>query len=147
METWVRIQKNVPLTIFDEPDLAKQVNNLFNSAEEKMKARFNEIVKFLKLDSTDELSYGNIVSLFKGYFFKAILNEAVETTLVGKGNYNILSNIASLLSEEKLEKAIMGKPMIDAFSNAIRSIHADSALSACIHGGEIISLEKEFLRK
>lgn len=143
----VRIKKDVPVTIFDEPTLAKQVANLFNGAEEKMKARVNEIVKFLDMDSTDELSYDNIAVLFKGYFFKLILNEAVEITFSEQGNYDILSNILSLLSEEKMETAIMGEPMIDAFSKAIRSIPNDSGLSAALHGGKILLLEKEFLGK
>ena len=134
----VRIEKDVSVTIFDEPTLAKQVDNLFNGAEEKMKARVNEIVKFLDMDSTDELSYDNIAFLFKGYFFKLILNEAVEITFAGQGNYDILSNILPLLSEEKLETAIMGEPMIDAFSKAISSIPNDSGLSAALHGSKIL---------
>lgn len=147
MKTLVRIQKDVPLTIFDEPSLAKRIDDLFNGAEEKMKARVDEIVKFLESDATDEFSYENISFLFKGYFFKLILNEAVEITFAGQENYDILSNILSLLSKEKLETAIMGEPMIDAFSNAIRSIPIDSALSACLHGSKILLLEKEFLGK
>ena len=143
----VRIQKDVPVNIFAEPTLAKQVDSLFNSTEEKMKERVNEIVKFLNMDDTKELSYENIAFLFKGYFFKLILNEAVEITFDGKENYDILSNILSLLSEEKMETAIMGKPMIDAFSKAIRSIPNDSGLRAALHGGKILLLEKEFLGK
>lgn len=143
----VRIQKDVPVTIFDEPTLAKQVDNLFNGAEKKMKSRVNEIVKFLDMDSADELSYDNIAFLFKGYFFKLILNEAVEITFAGQGNYDILSNILSLLSEEKMETAIMGETMIDAFSKAIRSIPNDSGLNAALHGSKILLLEKEFLEK
>lgn len=145
MKPLVRIRKDVPLTIFEEPILAKQINNLFYGAEEKIKARVDYIVKFFELESTNELSYDNISFFFKCYFFKLILNEAVEITFAGQGNYDILSNILSLLSEEKLETAIMGEPMFDAFSRAIRSIHTDSALSACLHGSKILSLEKEFL--
>ena len=109
-----------------------------------MKARVDEIVEFLELDTTDKFSYENIAFLFKWYFFKLILNEAVEITFAGQGNYDILSNILSLLSEEKLETAIMGEPMIDAFSNAIRSIPTDSALSAFLLGSKILLLEKNF---
>ena len=146
-KTLVRIEKEIPLTIFDEPVLQKQVIHLFNGAEEKIKARVNEIVTFLKSDSIDELSYDNIVFLFKGYFYKLILNEAVEMTFSGYGKYDVLSNILSLLTEEKLEASIIGEPMIDAFSNAIRSIPTDSALSACLHGSKILLLQKEFLGK
>ena len=144
-KTLVRIEKEIPLTIFDEPVLQKQVIHLFNGAEKKIKARVNEIVTFLESDSTDELSYDNIAFLFKGYFYKLILNEAVEMTFSGYGKYDVLSNILSLLTEEKLETAIMGKPMIDAFSNAIRSIPAQTALSKALNGSKILLLEKEFL--
>ncbi len=147
MKTLVRIKKDVPLTIFEQPTLAKQVDSLFNEAEEKMRLRVDEIVKFLKTDSNAELSYENIAFLFKGYFFKLILNEAVEITFAGQKNYDIVSNIISLLSKEKLDAAIMGEPMIDAFSEAIRSIPTDNALSACLHGSKILLLEKEFLGK
>ncbi len=145
MKTLVRIEKKIPLTIFDEPVLKEKVTHLFNGSEEKIKTRVNEILAFLEEDSTDELSYDNIIFLFKVYFYKLILNEAVEITFSGQGNYDALSNILSLLSEEKLENAIMGEPMINAFSNAIRSIPTNSALSTCNHGSKILLLEKEFL--
>ncbi len=147
MKTLVRIQKDVPLTIFDEPSLAKQVDNLFDDSEEKMKVRIDEIVKFLKPFTTDKFSYKNITSLFKRYFFTLILNEAVGITFSGQENYDILSNILSLLTEENLETAIMGEPMINAFSNAISSIPTDSGLSAALHGSKILLLQKEFLGK
>lgn len=141
----VRIQKDVPITIFDEPILAKQVDNLFNGAEKKMKARVKEIINFLDMDSTDELSYDNIAFLFKVYFFKSILNEAIEITFESQENYDILSNILSLLSKEKMETAIMGKPMIDAFSKAIRSIPSNSGVRGAICGSKIQLLERKFL--
>jgi len=147
METLVRIEKAVPINIFNEPILAKHVDNIFKVAEEKMKARIDEITKFLRLDSVEELSYENIAFLFKVYFFKFILNEAIEITFQGNRNYDIISNILSLLSEEKLETAIMGAPMVDAFSKAIRSIPNTSALSATSHGSKILLLEKEFFGK
>ena len=68
-------------------------------------------------------------------------------TFSGQGNYDVLANILSLLSEEKLENAIMGEPMVDAFSNAISSIPNTSASSAILHGSKILLLEKEFLEK
>lgn len=145
MKTLVRIQKDVPLTIFDEPILAKQLNKLFKDSEEKFKSRVDEIVKFLESDFTDKLSYENIASLFKLYFFEFILNEAIEITLAGRRNYDILTNISSLLSEKSLETAIMGKPMIDAFIRAISNIPVDGNLSKIYKGSLKITLEKEFL--
>lgn len=147
MKILVRIEKEITLTIFDVPVLQIQVSSLFNGAEEKIKARVDEIVKFLELDSINELSHDNILFLFKVYFYKLILNEAVEMTFSGQGTYDVIDNILSLLSEEKLENAIMGKPMIDAFSNAIRTIPNTSFLSPVLRSGKILLLEKEFLGK
>lgn len=145
MEAKVKIEQVLPLTIFDEPCLKERVNQLFDSMEQETRQRVSEIIKFLNLDSTDELSYDNIAFLFKIYFYKLILNEAVEMTFSGVGKYNVLTNILSLLSEEKLRNAIMGKPMIDAFSRAIRSIPTTDALEACLHGSKILLLEKQYL--
>ena len=148
METekiFIRIQKDVTPIIFDEPTLAKQVCSLFNESEKKVKARVDEIAKFLNLEAVSEISYEDIVFNFKVYFFKLILNEAVEIVFSGQEKYDILTIIYSLLSKEKLETAIMGKPMIDAFSRAIRSKAANNELTSCICGSRILLLEKEFL--
>ena len=150
MKTLVRIQKNVPLIIFDEPALAEQMAILFKGAEKKIKARFNEIITFLELEPADELSYSNITFLFKVYFCKMILNEAVEmtfSTFSKKGKYDMLSKILSLLTEENFETAIMGEPMIDAFSNAINSIPTTDALSKTLNRSKVLLLKKTFLRK
>ena len=145
MKTLVRIEKDVPLTIFDEPSLKKQANQVFEGAAERIKARVEEILEFLGAEYTAQLSLDNITFLFKAYFYKFILNEAVEVTLTEQGKYNILSNILSLLSEENLKVAIMGKPMIDAFTQAIRSLPADDALKASLNGSKVMLLKKEFL--
>ena len=148
METkkiFIRIQKDVTPIIFDEPTLAKKVDSLFNGSEKKIKARVDEITKFLDLEDVCEIPYEDIVFNFKVYFFKLILNEAVERAFSGQEKYDILAIIYSLLSKEKIETAIMGKPMIDAFSKAIRSKATNNALTSCICGSKILLLEKEFL--
>lgn len=145
MEAEVTINRSIPLTIFDEPYLKLQVNQLFDNMEQETRQRVSEIIKFLDLDHSDELSYDNIAFHFKHYFYQLILNEAIEITFSKAGKYNVLTNILSLLSEEKLRNAIMGKPMIDAFSRAIRSIPTTDALEACLHGSKILSLKKEYL--
>ena len=75
MLTLVRIETEVPLIIFDEPTLKKKVDRLFDDSEEKIKARVEEIVKFLRAESANELSYSNIKILFREYFCEFILNE------------------------------------------------------------------------
>ncbi len=146
MNISVKIEKAIPLTIFDEPVLQEQMDHLFNDAQEKLKARFNEILTFLDSDFTcEELPYDKIIVLFKGYFCKLILNQAVEITFTNRGKYDVLSNILSLLSKEKMEAAIMGKPMISAFEVAIGQIPTNDAFSAALNGSKMLLLEQKFL--
>lgn len=146
LTTLVRIETEVPLTIFDEPSSKEQVNQLFDGSEEKIKARVDEIVKFLRAESAKELSYSNIRVLFERYFYEFILNEAVKVSLTEKEKYNILSNILSLLTVENLEAAIMGKPMINAFTRAIRSMpDTDSLVSPRRRGNMIYLLNHHFV--
>lgn len=147
MNVVVEIKKNVPLTIFDEPVLKDRVAEIFANSEEKIKSRVNEINTFLDMGEVAELSYDNILFLFKNYFYKLILNEVIEIIFSNNKNYDLLLNILELLSEENLEGAIIGEPMIDAFSTAIRSIPVDSGLDACMHGSKIMLIRKEFLGK
>ena len=148
MKNLVQIEKKIPVTIFDEPVLKKQVIHLFKGAEEKIKERVNEIIRFIKPAYAAELSYDNNIDfLFKECFYKLILNEAIVNTFSGQGNYDVLSNIISLLTEEKLETAIMGEPMIEAFEKAIQNIHSDSVLDEALHIKEICLLRQEFLGK
>ena len=98
-------------------------------------------------DYIEKLSSDKIVLFFKGYFYKLVLNEAVKMTFAENANFDALGNIISLLTNEKLENEIMGKPMINAFEKAIRSIPTTDALEACLHGSKIMLLEKEFLGK
>lgn len=143
--TLVRIEKDVPLTIFDEPGVIGRVNQLFDSQQESIRQRVDEILAFMKVEPAEELSHDNISFLFKAYFFKSIMIEAVEMVFTETGKYDVKDNIMSLLSETKLKDAIMGKPMIDAFKKAIQSIPTTSALSACLHGSKIFLLEQKFL--
>lgn len=100
---------------------------------------------FLKVEPAEQLSHDNISFLFKAYFYKSIITDAVEMAFTEKGKYDVKDNIMSLISETKLKDAIMGRPMIDAFKKAIQSIPPNSALSACIHGSKMLLLEQKFL--
>lgn len=143
----IRVEINIPTTIFEKPALKKHVSKLFDSNEEKIKTRINEILTFLGSDYAEKLSSDKIAFFFKGYFYKVILNEAVKMTFSEEANFDALENIISLLTNENLENAIMGEPMIDAFSRAIRNLPDEGLLSPVLHGSKIMLLEKEFLGK
>ena len=115
--------------------------------ESDINNRFDEIMDFIlkRNDDFNKISYDNIHALFKIYFYKSILNEAVEITFAESGKFNMASNVFGLLSEERFKQAILGSPMINASKRAISKLSPGDALSACLHGSTMFLLEKEFL--
>lgn len=144
--TVVRIEKSVPLTIFEYPEIKERLDTLFDVMEKDIKNRLDEIMFFLCTNANDiykEISYNDVYALFKIYFCKSILNEAIEITFEETGRFNMALNIFDLLSEEKLKQAILGKPMIDAFERHMRALPRRSVLI----GSTMFMLEKKFLSK
>lgn len=146
----VRIEKEVPTTIFELPEIKLRVDTLFDNMKDDIKARFDEVKAFITKNEGDKRRYGKIAydeitDLFKIYFYKSIINEAVELTFTENGKYDMVANILEILSDEKLKADILGEPMIYAFEKAIRNLPRDGFTVASIHGGTILLLEKEFL--
>lgn len=146
----VRIERKVPIDIFELPQIKLRVDELFDELKDDIRVRFDEIKEFCTKDKKKEerygmISYNEIELLFKIYFYKSIINEIVEITFTQSGKYNVVENILEVLSEQKLKDAIYGETMIDAFATAIRMIPTDSGLIAALHGSTIHLLEKKFL--
>lgn len=149
-EVLVSIKTEVPITIFELPQVKEKVKPLFKKMESEIKARFDEIKTFIldrrnNKEKYEAISYDEVVKVFKIYFYKSILNAVVKITFSDKGKYDVVDNILSLLTEEKLKDAILGKPMIDSFKYVIRKLPHDDCLGTCLNGSTIILLEKEFL--
>ena len=149
-EVFVRIEKAVPITIFELPEIKLRVDTLFDNMKDDIKARFDEVKAFITKDEGDKHRYGKIAydeitDLFKIYFYKSILNEAVELTFTENGKYDMVANILEVLSDEKLKADILGEPMIYAFEKAIKNLPSNGDLTACLHGSTMLLLEKEFL--
>ena len=149
-EVFVRIEKAVPITIFELPEIKLRVDTLFNNMKDDIKARFDEVKAFITKDEGDKHMYGKIAydeitDLFKIYFYKSILNEAVKLTFTENGKYDMVANILEALSDEKLKADILGEPMIYAFEMAMRNLPSDGCLTTCLHGSTMLLLEKEFL--
>lgn len=148
----VKIEKAVPTTIFELPQIKLRVDNLFNEMEEDIKARFDEIKAFITKSEADKSIYGKIeydeiATLFKIFFYKSVLNDVVEMTFGENNKHNVVENILEILSYDNLKEAVYGELMINAFKMAIKNLPSDGALTACLHGGKIMLLEKEFLRQ
>ena len=145
----VRIEKEVPTTIFELPEIKLRVDTLFDNMKDDIKARFDEVKAFITKNEGDKRRYGKIAydeitDLFKIYFYKSIINEAVELTFTENGKYDMVANILEILSDEKLKADILGEPMIYAFEKAISNLPCEG-LTGCVHGGTMLLLEKEFL--
>ena len=148
----VKIEKAVPTDIFELPQIKLRVEELFDDMKDDIRARFDEVKAFItKSERSKErygmISYDEIVAWFKIYFYKFILNEAVEITFTQSGKYDVVENILEVLTGQKLNEAIFGKQMIDAFGMVIRNMPSDSGLVKSLHGSTILLLEKEFLGK
>lgn len=144
----VTIEKAVPITIFEVPEIKLRVDTLFDKMVGDIKSRFDEVKGFITKTETDkkrygEISYDEIASWFKIYFYKSILNEVVEIMFSKEGKYDVIAIILELLSDEKLREAILGKPMIDAFKDVMRKIPSDGGLP--LLGSKMILMDKEFL--
>lgn len=145
-EVLLKIEKAVPAKIFDVPNIKEKMDLLFIGAEDSIKKRVDEIKTFITKRNNDEynqIEYDDILALFRIYFCKSILNKAIEITFSEDGSYNVAENILGLLSEESLNTAILGKPMIWAFEKAITNLPSNSI----IHGSTMLLLEKKFLDK
>lgn len=99
----VRIEKAVPITIFELPEIKLRVDTLFDNMKDDIKARFDEVKAFITKDEGDKHRYGKIAydeitDLFKIYFYKSILNEVVELTFTENGKYDMVANILEALS-------------------------------------------------
>ena len=148
MKKVVRFKKKLDLNILDNQTFQKRVNSLFDTTiEKKIFHRYNEILIFLQLESRKELLFDNIFELFKSYFFVSLIEEAIEISLTQKGKHDILKNIIDLLSVKKIENAIIGRPMIDAFSEALYQISRNTGLSTSIIDTTIESLVDKFIPK
>lgn len=140
-QAYGRIEKSVSMDVFSSEDIAQKMEQLFKPLEELFLKRYKEIYKFLKLKGFDVLGPERIFYNFRGFFYEQILNEATGLTVNGNNDYNLKLNIYSCITEERIKRAIAGKPMIDAFVKSINRIPKNKLSNR----KEIIeSLEKQF---
>ena len=146
MKATIAINQKVSTTIFKEPEIQEKACGLFENKKELIKVRYQEILKFLKIENCIELEYFYVLEFFELCFYETLANEAVTVVFSESGNCSIAKVIADLLNEEKLEQAILGEEMVKAFSLAINSIPKTTKfLEAAIAEQQIQMLRKKFL--
>ena len=145
----MEIYVNVPADIFDSQDVKRRVDKIFEETKALFKTRFDEIIIYvMSRNSTIDfsgISIEDVLLKFKEIFFEKVSTLAVKNAFLTE-NHDLKSNLIDVLNKDKVEKAIMGQTMIEAFSDIIRNIPTDEALSSCLKGSMIIMLRKYFLK-
>lgn len=145
MENFVIGIKTATLAIFDEPSVKEKSDKLFETYKEDIESKIKEILDFLNLMPSNELSYENITALFKTNFHMRILNTAVAIACSNRKQYNLLENVLSLLSDKKMiSQAIRTEPMLEAVIDALYNIPRETALETAKYGSLIFRLNRKY---
>lgn len=138
------IEKEVPSNIFERAVIRLKITMLMYEYKDAIDERIKEITSVIDLEPCYELSHEFLTALFKSYFCNHIANEAVQMAFMERETYDIEKNIIQLLTKGQMCAAIYGKPMIDAFSRAIRMIPNTDTFDAMKHGSTIMLLTKHY---
>ena len=144
-KTMARLKREVPFTIFEQLAIKRREEFLFENAKDIILSRYKELVKEINMTPATELSYDNIISMFKPYFYEEVLNDAIELMFTKQPPYNVIANVLEILTEKKLKDAVYGQPMISAFNDAIASIPTDNTFEFILNRGKILIPQVKFL--
>lgn len=148
MPSILRIDEAVTLEFFERPGLKYTVDYLFKKMNGDIQNKISQIrsESYMKESEFSEfISYEKIFLRFKYRFFKALLDEAVDMSLRERGKYDVLSNVVSLISTERLQDAIEGKMIIDAVFDVITTIEITHSMQRVDLGRIIALLKKGYL--
>lgn len=147
MKKTICIEKEVPITIFQDDSIKKEVERLFNNIEDEFSKRVREVLSTVREDATGALSIENLLSIFKVNFYKIVLNDAIDIILNGENNYSLKQNILNIIltSEKNLRKCIYSDVLIKTISEAFRSIPTKNNLDSCIYRSKIATLYNKYV--
>ena len=100
-KTMARLKREVPFTIFEQLAIKRREEFLFENAKDIILSRYKELVKEINMTPATELSYDNIISMFKPYFYEEVLNDAIELMFTKQPPYNVIANVLEILTEKK----------------------------------------------
>lgn len=121
----VQLSNDIPLRIFNVPVVKQKAEEVFKSSitQKAIKERETEMLAVINLEPTGDFSYENIINKFKPYFYREILQQALEMSVTQSNRFNIVSNILALLpSEYQMKKAINGKAFFNAIEDIIKQL-------------------------
>lgn len=149
MNYMIKVKCNVSDAIFEQNGISNKFSSTLHIESGRIKERYEEIFKYVKKNSLiddEQLSYQHILSLFKIYVSKALINEAVQKVLdVESDQYDIRETLHECITQIKIREYIYGEPMVRAFTRAIRDLPKDDCMENISYGSLILLIEKKFL--
>lgn len=135
-------------TILVQNEVKNLLDELFENFKFDIEKRINEMVDFLgnyieNIEDLPEMSVDNISYLFRLYFERMILTESMQKVVEDFSNTDVLKIAKILINENKVKDAIHGRLMVEAVSQAIRSIKTKGDYSS-IFGTMMIALELKY---
>ena len=147
MASILRIDEAVTLEFFERPGLKYTTDQLFKNMNACINQKISEIRNMdciRESEFAEVISYEKVYLRFKYRFLKMLLDEAVEMSLKEKGKYDVLSNVISLLSKEKLYNAIDGEMIIYSVIDVIKTIETTNPMQSVALGSIIATLKQKF---
>lgn len=137
----LNINQAVPAVIFEKSEIKRKLNILFKQENETIKKRYEEIKNSFEQKEIRKIKFSTIRDLFKGYFLKKVLNEAIFILLEIESKDSLSKSILYCLTYESLMESIYGEEMINAFKKAIKTLPDPATF---IRGQAIVLLKKRF---
>ena len=110
------LQIQVPLDIFNHARIQEQLAPYLKAAETKVKTMiFTNVRNIQKYDPNFYADENSVYQRFKKELFKSILADAIEKCCKGEFDYNLISCIESLITQERIDEAINGNCLNDAY--------------------------------
>lgn len=147
MASILRIDEAVTLEFFERPGLKYTTDQLFKNMNACINQKISEIrnMDYIKDSEFAEIiSYEKIYLRFKYRFLKMLLDEAVEMSLTERNKHDVLGNVISLLSKDKIYNSIDGEMIIYAVIDVIKNIETTNPMQSVTLGGIIAALKQKF---
>lgn len=144
MENFVICVENATLTIFKDPSVKEKSDQLFKANNEYLKNKIQEILSFIGLKFSDEISFEAILTIFKENFHKQVLISAIKMSCSDGEKYNLLENVLYFLSDRMLIYTAHTKPMIDAIQTVLYTLPEKTTLQHVRYSSLIFKLHRTY---
>ena len=143
----VKIKQMVSTDIFENDKVKERLDVLFKDFDTGLRCRYGEIrsfvLKYVKKDFMN-LTYEDTIIKFKLYLYKQLLNEAVEILFSQNSEFDIRKIITSILTEDRMYRAIYGEPMTYVFADFVRNLQKEAFIEGNKKDEIRIAIERKY---